>query len=68
MGDADFSRQKLRVSTVLEGSVRVAGNQVRISVQLVNTADGFQVWSERYDGELTDVFTLQDETFERAAE
>lgn len=57
--------ERLRVATVLEGRVRIAGNQVRISVELVNTADGFQVWSERFDGELSDIFTLQDEIANR---
>ena len=53
--------QKLGVKTVLEGSVRKSGNRLRISVQLVNTADGFHLWSERYDREMQDIFELQDE-------
>ncbi len=53
--------EKLNVSTVLEGSVRRAGNRLRITAQLVNVADGYQLWSERYDRELTDVFAVQDE-------
>jgi TolB-like protein/Tfp pilus assembly protein PilF len=53
--------QKLKVSTVLEGSVRKMGNRLRITAQLVNVADGFHVWSERYDRDMQDVFTLQDE-------
>jgi serine/threonine-protein kinase len=53
--------EKLDVATVLEGSVRRAGARLRITVQLVNAADGYQLWSERYDRELTDVFELQDE-------
>jgi len=52
---------QLRVTTVLEGSVRTAGQQVRIAAQLVNTADGFHIWSEVYDRELSDIFTLQEE-------
>jgi eukaryotic-like serine/threonine-protein kinase len=52
---------KLRVATVLEGSVRKAGNRLRISVQLVKVADGYHLWGERYDREMTDVFTIQDE-------
>ncbi len=52
--------EKLDVATVLEGSVRRAGTRLRITVQLVNAADGYQLWSERYDRELTDVFELQD--------
>jgi serine/threonine protein kinase/tetratricopeptide (TPR) repeat protein len=52
---------KLRVETVLEGSVRKAGNRLRIAVQLVNTSDGYHVWSERYDRDADDVFAVQDE-------
>jgi len=51
----------LRVGSVLEGSVRRAGNRVRITAQLVDVEDGYQIWSERYDRELTDIFELQDE-------
>jgi len=53
--------QKLGVGTILEGSVRRAGNRVRITVQLVNASDGFHLWSETYDRVLDDVFALQDE-------
>ena len=53
--------EKLDVKTVLEGTVRRSGVQLRISVQLVNAADGYQLWSERYDREMTDVFQVQDE-------
>ena len=53
--------QKLQVSTVLEGSVRKAGTRLRITAELVNAADGFQLWSERYDRELEDIFEIQDE-------
>jgi len=53
--------QKLKVSTVLEGSVRKMGNRLRITAQLVNVADGYHLWSERYDRELQDVFAIQDE-------
>ena len=52
---------QLNVHTVLEGSVRRAGTRLRITAQLVNVADGYQVWSERYDRELEDVFAIQDE-------
>ncbi len=51
----------LRVQTVLEGSVRRSGNRVRVSVQLVNAANGYQLWAERYDRELHDIFDMQDE-------
>jgi TolB-like protein/class 3 adenylate cyclase/Tfp pilus assembly protein PilF len=53
--------QMLGVETVLEGSVRKAGNRLRITAQLINVADGFHVWSERYDREMADVFAVQDE-------
>jgi serine/threonine-protein kinase len=56
----DISRE-LGVAHVLEGSVRKSGNRIRVTAQLVKAADGFQVWSERYDRELTDVFAIQDE-------
>ena len=52
---------QLHVKTILEGSVRRAGNRVRISVQLIGAADGLHLWSERYDGDLADVFALQDD-------
>jgi len=52
---------KLKVTTILEGSVRKAGNRLRVTAQLVNVADGYQLWSERYDRELADVFAVQDE-------
>jgi serine/threonine-protein kinase len=51
----------LNVNTVLEGSVRRMGQRVRISAQLINARDGYQIWSERYDRELEDVFEIQDE-------
>jgi eukaryotic-like serine/threonine-protein kinase len=53
--------EKLDVATVLEGTVRRAGPRLRITAQLVNAADGYQLWSERYDREMTDVFAVQDE-------
>jgi TolB-like protein/Flp pilus assembly protein TadD len=53
--------EQLNVRTVLEGSVRRADNRLRITVQLVNAADGYHVWSERYDREMKDVFEIQDE-------
>ncbi len=51
----------LNVASVLEGSVRKSGNRVRISVQLIAVADGNNLWSERFDREMTDVFEIQDE-------
>ncbi len=51
----------LGVKTILEGSVRKSGDRLRITVQLVNAADGYHVWSERYDREMRDIFDVQDE-------
>ena len=60
--------EKLNVTTVLEGSVRRAGDRVRITVQLSDVANGFQLWSERYDRELKDIFDVQDEIAKAIAE
>jgi adenylate cyclase len=53
--------RKLGVTHVLEGSVRKAGNQVRITAQLIDGRTGGHVWADRYDRDLTDIFTIQDE-------
>jgi serine/threonine protein kinase/tetratricopeptide (TPR) repeat protein len=53
--------EQLSVGTVLEGSVRRAGNRLRVTAQLINVADGFHIWSERYDREMADVFEIQDD-------
>ncbi len=53
--------QKLNVATILEGSVRKQGQRVRISAQLVQVSDGFHLWSEAYDRDLTDIFAVQEE-------
>jgi TolB-like protein/Tfp pilus assembly protein PilF len=53
--------EALGVDNVLEGSVRKAGNRIRVTAQLITAADGSHLWSERYDRELTDVFAIQDE-------
>ena len=53
--------EALRVRTILEGSVRRAGNRIRVTAQLINAQDGYHLWSERYDREMADVFALQDE-------
>jgi serine/threonine-protein kinase len=50
----------LNVGTILEGSVRKAGNKLRVTAQLLNVQDGYHIWSERYDRELEDVFAIQD--------
>jgi len=52
---------KLNVDKILEGSVRKAGNKVRITAQLINAVDGYHLWSENYDRNLTDIFEVQDE-------
>jgi serine/threonine protein kinase/Tfp pilus assembly protein PilF len=53
--------RKLNVETLLEGSVRRAGNRLRITAQLINVTDGYHLWSERFDREMKDVFAIQDE-------
>jgi serine/threonine-protein kinase len=52
---------RLNVEHILEGSVRRAGSRVRVTAQLVNASDGYHLWSERFDREMTDVFAIQDE-------
>jgi non-specific serine/threonine protein kinase len=56
--------RRLDVSTILEGSVRKAGERLRITAQLVNVADGYRLWSDRYDREMKDIFAIQDEIAE----
>jgi len=53
--------EQLGVENILEGSIRKANNRVRITAQLVKASDGFHLWSETYDRELTDIFSIQDE-------
>jgi len=53
--------RKLKVDTVLEGSIRKAGNRLPITAQLVGTADGYHLWSEKYDRNMEDIFAIQDE-------
>jgi TolB-like protein len=53
--------EQLNVRTILEGSVRRAGNHLRITAQLVSVADGYHLWSERYDREMADIFDIQDD-------
>lgn len=60
--------QQLKAAYVLAGSVRRAGNRLRINAQLVDAHTDFQVWSERYDRELKDIFELQDEIARKIAE
>ncbi|MBN1567781.1 MAG: protein kinase [Acidobacteria bacterium] len=52
---------RLNVEHILEGSVRSSGNRVRVTAQVINAADGYQLWSERYDREMRDVLDIQDE-------
>jgi TolB-like protein len=61
--DVEFAEigRRLNVEHILEGSVRTAGNRIRVTAQLINVADGFHLWSERYDRERTDIFAIQDE-------
>src|SRR5210317_244618 len=53
--------RKLNVDTVLEGSVRKSGSRIRITAQLIDVDNGYHLWSETYDRELTDIFAIQDE-------
>ncbi|MFL5771815.1 MAG: adenylate/guanylate cyclase domain-containing protein [Flavisolibacter sp.] len=52
---------QLNVDKILEGSVRKAGNRVRVTAQLINASDGYHIWSETYDRDLNDIFQVQDE-------
>src|SRR5437868_544292 len=56
--------RKLKVHTVLEGSVRKSGNRLRVTAQLIDVAEGYHLWSERYDRQLEDVFEIQDQISE----
>jgi eukaryotic-like serine/threonine-protein kinase len=60
--------EALSVTSILEGSVRKAGNRIRITAQLITAADGSHLWSERYDREMNDVFAIQDEISQAIAE
>jgi TolB-like protein/DNA-binding winged helix-turn-helix (wHTH) protein/Flp pilus assembly protein TadD len=60
--------RKLGVANVLEGSVRREGNHVRITAELIKADDGFQLWSQTYDREINDIFTVQDEIARAATE
>ena len=59
--DVKRAARELGVRYVLEGSVRKGGNRVRITAQLIDAATGNHIWADRYDGDLTDIFALQDE-------
>jgi serine/threonine protein kinase/tetratricopeptide (TPR) repeat protein len=62
--DVDIARvgDRLNVATVLEGSVRRAGERLRITAQFIDVASGYQLWSKRFDCKLDDIFAMQDET------
>jgi TolB-like protein/Tfp pilus assembly protein PilF len=60
--------EALRVRNILEGSVRKAGNRIRVTAQLITASDGSHLWSERYDRDMTDVFAIQDEISQAIAE
>ena len=60
--------RELDVASVLEGSVRMAGERVRIAVQLVNARDGYQLWSQTYDRTMDDIFAIQDDIAQSVAE
>jgi serine/threonine-protein kinase len=59
--DLEEIRRRLGVATVLDGSVRRSGNQLRVTAQLVDTRDGYQLWSDAYDRDARDVFAVQQE-------
>jgi adenylate cyclase len=59
--DARDIAERLGVEALLDGSIRKAGKRVRISVQLVDATNGYQLWSERFDREIKDIFVIQDE-------
>ena len=58
----------LNVSSVLEGSIRFAGNRIRVNVQLEDASNGFQLWSETYDRTLDDIFAVQDDIAQAVVE
>jgi serine/threonine-protein kinase len=59
--DVKHIAEMLGVRAILEGSVRKAGNRIRITAQLINASDGYHLWSRRFDAEMTDIFAVQDE-------
>ncbi len=66
--DIQTVARELNVNTVLEGSVRKSGSQLRITAQLIKSADGFHLWSEQFDGSVEDVFAIQDEIASKIAD
>jgi adenylate cyclase len=65
--DIEKIGQQLHVGAVLEGSVAKAGNQVRITAQLINVADGYHLWSDSYDRELQDIFAIRSQVAQTVA-
>ena len=60
--------EQLRVNTILEGSVRKAGNKLRITAQLINVADGYHLWSEDYDRDMKDILAVEGDVAQRVVE
>ena len=60
--------EQLHVNSVLEGSVRKAGDKLRVTAQLINVADGFHLWSETYDGDMKDILAMQSDVAQRVVE
>ena len=59
--------EQLNVSNILEGSVQKAGDKIRVTAQLINTVDGYHLWSKTFDRDLTDIFSVQDEIADAVA-
>ena len=71
MNEEDIFRkvgQELQVNTILEGSVRKAGDKLRVTAQLINVANGFHLWSETYDGDMKDILAFQSDVAKRVVE
>jgi serine/threonine-protein kinase len=69
--EADIFRKigdQLQVDTVLEGSVRKAGQKLRVTAQLINVSDGYHLWSKNYDGDVEDIFAFQSNVAQRVVE
>jgi serine/threonine protein kinase/tetratricopeptide (TPR) repeat protein len=60
--------ERLNVGTLLDGSIRKSGDRLRITVELIDTADGFRLWADRYDRDMRDVFAVQDEIAQHVVE
>src|SRR5438874_10154027 len=60
--------EQLHVNAVLEGSVRKAGDKLRVAAQLINVSDGYHLWSENYDGDVNDIFAFQSNVAQRVVE